>query len=177
MIRLRRNATRLSLVIMTLLGCGTLICALWSDARLPTKPRHRQAMLVEGVESLSSNTAGDVEELGWPNLFGPKLNSTSADTRITTRWPNSGPPVVWRAAIGEGYSSPVALDDQVVVFHRPRREDNDVEEGQGPSEVISCFDLATGRERWQFGHPTRFRCRTHYSSGPYSTPALDAERV
>jgi len=177
MVRLRRVATRLSVVLVAMLGCGTLICALRSDARLPVgiglKPETITA-------TDSSNSAATSDESGWPNLFGPKFNSTSAETGISTAWPADGPPVIWRASVGEGYSSPVALEDQVIVFHRPHsdsRPGNDVDESHSSDEVISSFDFATGQERWQFRHPTGFRCRTHYSSGPYSTPVLDATHV
>lgn len=122
---------------------------------------------------------------GWPNLFGPRHNSTSAEQGINPVWPDAGPPVVWRTSVGEGYSSPIAAGDDVVVFHRPEKglaepAQGDLHPGEanhGPDEVVSCYDAATGQPRWAFRRPTSFRCTTHYSSGPYATPILAGNHV
>jgi outer membrane protein assembly factor BamB len=44
-------------------------------------------------------------------------------------------------------------------------------------ETLTCFDVSTGHPRWQFSNPTSYQCKTHYSSGPYSTPVMDDVRV
>ena len=134
------------------------------------------------VAAQSSGIPADksAADAGWPNLFGPQRNSVSGERGLNPVWPESGPPVVWRASVGEGYSSPIAAGDDVVVFHRPLKEasapaQGDLHPGEanhGPDEVVSCFDAATGQTRWEFRRPTSFRCKTHYSSGPYSTPIL-----
>jgi outer membrane protein assembly factor BamB len=124
-------------------------------------------------------------ELGWPNLFGPQHNSISTERGINPAWSEAGPSVVWRASIGEGYSSPVAEGADVVVFHRPLNDPSaaaqaDLQPGEanhGPDEVVTCLDAATGGLRWEFRHPTSFRCSTHYSSGPYSTPVIARDFV
>ena len=123
--------------------------------------------------------------LGWPNLFGPSFNSVSTEQGINPVWSESGPPVVWRASVGEGYSSPIAEGNDVVVFHRPIKAagepaPDDLHAGEanhGPDEVLTCWDAETGELRWEFRHPTSYRCQTHYSSGPYSTPILARDHV
>src|SRR4029453_15751723 len=152
---------------------GGAVAASRHSQRSPTPP---------AADNVATNPPA---ELGWPNLFGPQHNSISTERGINPAWPEAGPPVVWRANIGEGYSSPVAEEDDVVVFHRPLNDPSaaapaDLQPGEdnhGPDEVITSFDATTGGLRWEFRHPTSFRCSTHYSSGPYSTPILSGEHV
>lgn len=102
---------------------------------------------------------------GWPNLFGPTHDNRSTDA-ILTDWPDDGPPELWRIPIGTGYSSPIVVGERVVLLHRA-----------GDEEVVACLDAETGVSRWEFRYPTSFVCGSHYTNGPYSTPASDGERV
>jgi outer membrane protein assembly factor BamB len=58
------------------------------------------------------------------------------------------------------------LGERLILLHRV-----------GDDEVIECLDPETGRPRWEFRYPTHYQCRYRYSSGPYSTPVIDAQRV
>lgn len=118
-----------------------------------------------------------MEDGGWPQIFGPRHNSTS-QLIFDPRLPVAGAPSVWRVEVGEGYSAPVALGSDVIVFHRPGNSvAADPSSQTGSHEAIWCLDFATGNLKWEFRHPTSFVCRTHYSSGPYSTPIIDQHRV
>ncbi len=118
-----------------------------------------------------------IGEEGWPQIFGPRHNST-AKLALDPNWPADGPRVAWRVKIGEGYSAPVALGTDVVVFHRPRQVGTaDPASQLGPHEVVWCLDAATGQLKWEFKHLTSYVCPTHYSSGPYSTPIIDQHNV
>jgi outer membrane protein assembly factor BamB len=102
----------------------------------------------------------------WPCLFGPAHDSISRETGIITSWPDSGPTEKWRRSLGTGYSVPVVAEGHLIVFHR-----------QGDEEIIQSLDPATGEPQWRFAYATAFQCRFRYSSGPYSTPAIDEGHV
>ncbi len=173
----------LGVITLGILAAGVV----WASVR----PRHPGNSTVEVIGSDHNTIAtatppgASTSEFGWPNLLGPQHNSTSSEFGLNPVWPATGPRVVWRASIGEGYSSPVAEGDDLVVFHRPVKDSvasipDDLQPGEvnhGPDEVVSCFAAATGKPRWEFRHPTNYRCKTHYSSGPYATPILAGNYV
>ena len=85
---------------------------------------------------------------------------------MLTEWPEAGPAVQWSRPVGLGYSVPVVLDGVLVLFYR-----------EGDEEVVEGANAETGQTRWAFRYPTAYRCPVNYSSGPYSTPVLDRDRV
>ncbi len=179
-VSIERRAWSLSAAHKVLATIVLLVAAAAGFGWLAAERADTHAALPEPAQVGPQLAASESVDLGWPNLFGPHHNSISTETGINPVWPEAGPPVVWRASVGEGYSSPVALGDDVVVFHRPVKQvsapaPDDLHPGEanhGPEEVLACFDAATGELRWEFRRPTAFRCKTHYSSGPYSTPIL-----
>jgi outer membrane protein assembly factor BamB len=175
MLRISRFATGLALATVALLGGGTWISACLRQP--PGLPRLQAALAANVDGAAPRQTPAPQDDRGWPCLFGPSGNSISAESGIAANWPASGPPALWRVPVGEGYSSPVAQGDDIVLFHRPQREDAGEGDTHGPKEAVTCFDFATGKPRWQFSHPTSYRCKSHYSSGPYSTPVMDSEHV
>ncbi|MDA0835737.1 MAG: PQQ-like beta-propeller repeat protein [Planctomycetota bacterium] len=108
----------------------------------------------------------ETKNTDWPNLFGPTHLGLSSETGLNLDWPAEGPPRRWSKPIGSGYSSPVIGDEHLIVFHRV-----------GDDEVVESFDPETGETDWRFTYPTAYVCRYEYSNGPYSTPAIDDNRV
>jgi outer membrane protein assembly factor BamB len=115
------------------------------------------------VVSPSSTVA---DENGWPQMFGPHHDSSSSEQGLIRSWAAEGPPELWRCAAGEGYSVPIVQDNRLVLFHRVADE-----------EVIACLDATTGEALWDFRYPTSYKCKYAYSSGPYSTPVMEGNRV
>jgi outer membrane protein assembly factor BamB len=99
-------------------------------------------------------------------MFGPRHDSTSAETGLITTWPAEGPPELWRREVGEGYSMPVVFNERLVLFHRI-----------GDEEVIECLDAGTGEPIWDHRYPTAYKCKYPYSNGPYSTPVIEGNRL
>jgi hypothetical protein len=50
---------------------------------------------------------------GWPFLRGPNYDGHSPETKLADAWPESGPPVLWSRALGQGYSGFVAADGRL----------------------------------------------------------------
>ncbi|HEX5102542.1 MAG TPA: PQQ-binding-like beta-propeller repeat protein [Pirellulaceae bacterium] len=107
-----------------------------------------------------------IDPRGWPCLFGPELTSVSRETGLRIEWPAAGPPLLWQIPVGTGYSSPVLVDDDLIVLHRIENR-----------ELLSCFDAESGQPNWEHDWPTSFQCKYAYSSGPYGTPLIDGDVV
>ena len=103
----------------------------------------------------------------WPQILGPERRGVAAaDERLADRWPESGPPVLWRRDVGGGYAGVAVVGDRVVLFHR-----------QGDRELVAVLDAATGKTLWEAGHPTTFRPQVGGGDGPLCTPLVHAGRV
>ena len=87
------------------------------------------------------------------------------------KWPQNGPPILWKIKIGEGYSAPSVRGNKLVLFHRPQ-------EGRfpGEKEVVACLSADLGKEIWKKEYPTDYVDPYGYNGGPRSTPLLTADR-
>ena len=81
----------------------------------------------------------------WPQFLGPERNSTTTQKGILRTWPDKGPEVLWTASIGIGYGGPVIKDGKVYLLDR---------DDQG-SDNMRCFDLADGKELWNFSYESQ----------------------
>ena len=107
----------------------------------------------------------------WPQFRGPNRDGIAtepAESRLLTQWPENGPPVLWRARGGKGYSGIVVSGGRVYTQW--------VEgEGEAGQEYVVALDAATGKEAW------RFRSDKNYvdpnGDGPRSTPTVDGDRL
>lgn len=117
---------------------------------------------------LASTAAAD----DWPQFQGPLGNGTSPEKNLRREWPAEGPPLLWKARIRMGWSSPSVSKGEVFVAW--------TEERTGVAETIACLDAATGEPKWKHT----------YQIGPYwkrnigwapggfrSTPAVDDRHV
>ncbi len=102
----------------------------------------------------------------WPQFLGPTRNGKYAGNDLTTVFPKAGPPVVWKKAIGQGFSGPVVFEGKLVLFHRV-----------GDKEAVECLDAVTGKEIWRFEYATRYRDDFGFDEGPRSTPVVANGRV
>jgi outer membrane protein assembly factor BamB len=103
----------------------------------------------------------------WSQWRGPSRDGT-ATAPAPSRWPKDLKNV-WKVEVGGGFSSPVVSEGRVVV-HSRRQE----------SEVVSVFDLKTGKPLWNSSYPVPFS-KNQYAiemgKGPNSTPAVSGGRV
>jgi outer membrane protein assembly factor BamB len=78
----------------------------------------------------------------WPQYLGPNRNGISAQKGILRSWPQKGPEVLWTVNVGIGFGGPVVKDGKVYLLDR----DDKV------GDKLRCFDLANGKELWNFGY-------------------------
>ena len=107
--------------------------------------------------SAAGARAGD-----WPQILGPARNGqAAADERLADAWPADGPKVVWKKAVGSGYSGIAVAVGKVFLFHR-----------QGAKEVLEALDPATGETLWSEASPTTFRPQVGGGDGPLCVPLV-----
>jgi outer membrane protein assembly factor BamB len=101
----------------------------------------------------------------WPNWRGPNHNGISTETGWLARWPADGPPQLWKASVGLGFSSVAVCNGRA--FTTGNQKDID---------TIFCFDAETGKLLWKYSYP----CPTDphfYEGGTSATPTVEGNTV
>lgn len=101
----------------------------------------------------------------WPWWRGPQRDGISAETEWNSDWPEGGPPVVWRAEVGTGYSATVVAAGRL--YTNGNRDNTD---------TVVCLDALTGEPRWKHSYPSAVDAR-FFEGGSTSTPTVDEGRV
>ena len=100
----------------------------------------------------------------WPQWRGPNRDGISSET-VSAAWPAEGPKVLWRAAVGTGFSSISVSHGRVYTMGNTNNED-----------TIWCFEAVTGRRIWQHAYPAPLSPQW-YEGGPGATPTVSGDRV
>ena len=115
------------------------------------------------AQSNQTPTAG-----GWPQWGGPTRNFMLPAGAGPTEWPSSGPRVVWRRPLGEGYSAIAVSGSTLYTMYR---HDGD--------EIVVALDADTGKTRWEhrYSAPPLEKMNLEQGSGPHATPLVHGGRV
>lgn len=87
-------------------------------------------------------TACDGLGADWPQIFGPRRDSTSPETGLMRSWPEDGPEVLWTADVGRGFGGPAVKNGEVYLLDRD----------DAVGDNLRCFDLSSGEELWNFAY-------------------------
>lgn len=101
----------------------------------------------------------------WPHWRGPQRNGISAETGWLDAWPTSGPPLLWKADVGIGFSSMAVADGRVYTIGHAN--DND---------TVFCLDAEKGTVVWRHSYESDLGDK-FFEGGPTSTPTVDGNRV
>ena len=104
----------------------------------------------------------------WSQWRGPARDGAVPAALVPKAWP-SALKEGWSVAVGEGYSTPVVGAGRVFVHAR-----------RDPDEVVTAFDLATGKQVWTDKHTAPFTKNQYANAmakGPNATPLLAAGRL
>jgi outer membrane protein assembly factor BamB len=104
----------------------------------------------------------------WPQWRGPNRDGIAPPANVPAAWPEK-PTLKWKQPAGEGYSSPVVEAGRVFVHSR-----------QDPEEILTAFDLTSGKTLWRMTYPAPFtknQYAAQMAKGPFSTPLVASGRV
>jgi len=77
----------------------------------------------------------------WPRFRGADLDNISKDTTpLSEKWDTSGPSIIWRTTLGEGYAGPAVHKGRVYLLDYNERK---------KADVLRCFSLSSGKELWR----------------------------
>ena len=114
--------------------------------------------------SLALLAAGPAAALDWPQFRGVNRDGVSAETDLPRSWPAEGPRVVWKRAIGEGFSGISVVGDRLYTM-----------DSDGAAEYVVALDAASGKEVWRV--PAGPKLIDGTGNGPRMTPTLDGGTV
>jgi outer membrane protein assembly factor BamB len=100
----------------------------------------------------------------WPQFRGGSQTGMSPEKGLLHSWPEGGPKVVWKQAIGEGFSAVNAVGGFLYTMA-----------ADGDKETALCLEEATGKLVWRT--PVDAKFVEEFGNGPRSTPAVAGGRV
>jgi outer membrane protein assembly factor BamB len=104
----------------------------------------------------------------WNQWRGPNRDGAAAGFSSPKSWPDKLKPV-WKVTVGEGHASPVVAGGKACLHYR-----------QTEREVVSCFDLPSGKLLWQDSYDAPYTMSpvaVAHGKGPKSTPVLAEGRL
>jgi len=109
------------------------------DNRPKIEPRSDSIIIGEFFDTM--NTFDEIVPGSWPRFRGKEFDNICSDTfPLAESWDTSGPPVIWKATLGEGYAGPAVLNGRVYLMdYNERRK----------ADQLRCFSLKSGTELWR----------------------------
>src|SRR5262245_20219162 len=114
--------------------------------------------------ALTLLAAGPAAALDWPQFRGVNRDGVSAETGLPRSWPAEGPRVVWKRAIGEGYSGISVAGDRLYTM-----------DSDGTTEYVLALEAGSGKEVWRVAAGPELI--DSMGNGPRTTPTLDGGTV
>lgn len=100
-----------------------------------------------------------------PQFFGPKRDGIVTGANLARDWNATPPKQLWRQPIGSGWSAFAVVGGRAFT-----------QEQRGEIEMVTCYDLLTGRLLWTHDNSARFY-QWQGGDGPRATPTVDRGQV
>lgn len=84
----------------------------------------------------------------WPQFRGTNRDNISTETGLFRKWPASGPKVLWKTNVCQGYAGAAIKDGRVYL--------NDYDETK-KEHLVRCISLADGKDLWHWSYPVEIR--------------------
>ena len=173
--RFSGSKRRLAFVPMVVLCCGVFMVLRtggltaefnndlhWRWSKTPEQALMAQASDAPVVSNASATTS---TESGWSGFRGPQRDGVVHGVQIKTDWTASPPVELWRRPIGPAWSSFAVQNGRFYT-----------QEQRGDEEIVSCYDVNTGKPIWRHSDNARFY-ESNAGPGPRATPALNNGRL
>ncbi len=128
----------------------------------------KRMILCSFLVASSISTFAQAPAPSWSQWRGPARDGVASSFTVPTAWP-AQLTRRWQVPVGLGHASPVVSGNRVVVHTR-----------QGTRELVSAFDLQSGKLLWQDSVEAPYAMNsaaTGHGPGPKSTPAIAGGRV
>lgn len=99
----------------------------------------------------------------WPQWRGPNRDGVSSEIGILKEWAASGPQVLWKHPLGEGFSGISVSQGRVYTMF-----------SKGNDEFIICLNATDGEEIWRFRSDDNYH-EGQGGNGPRATPTIDGD--
>ena len=109
--------------------------------------------------------AGQDRSTAWPHVRGPDYDGLSRESGLADSWPPEGPPLLWTAELGRGYSGLIAAQGRVYTHTQTLTEQH-----------VVALDAETGRRLWEYRCGWPFDPAGMYP-GPRATPTWHDGRL
>ena len=150
--------------IFMLLRTGGITSSFDNDFHWRWSKTPEDRLLARGEEP-TAPIAPAINTLDWPGFRGPQRDGIVRGVQIKTDWATSPPVEMWRRPVGPGWSS---FSVQNGRFY--------TQEQRGSQEIVTCYDVATGKPVWKHADAARFY-ESNGGAGPRGTPTLHNGRV
>jgi outer membrane protein assembly factor BamB len=157
--RRRFPLARAVLLAVVLLALAAAALAVWRRVNPAVPDTHIASRQTYAGPSTDLSAAED-----WPRWRGPRGDQISRETSILSEFPASGPPQLWSADVGVGYSSPIAKAGRVYLFTLNERK-----------EVLTCFDAHSGKILWSDASADSMWAGQY--PGTRATPCIDGDSI
>lgn len=118
-------------------------------------------------QAAKTATQASARAVPWTQWGGPHRNFHTESTGLRDTWAPSGPAVVWKRPLGEGYSSPAVENGVLYTMYGKPRE-----------EVVIAANAETGKTLWEQSAPMTFQSDApEMGNGPYASPLLAGDRL
>lgn len=101
-------------------------------------------------------------EADWPRFRGPDGNGISTETKWNPAALSNGATFVWKANVGEGFSSVAIKGDQLYTMGNKADQD-----------TVYCLNVRDGKEMWSYS----YSCKAGDRPGSRATPTIDGDNV
>ena len=101
----------------------------------------------------------------WTGFRGPLRDGVYREQPLLTAWPSAGLTPIWKQPVGGGYASFAIANGRAFTIEQRRAQ-----------EVVTAYDVETGRELWAHGWDGEFK-EWMGGDGPRATPSWANGRV
>lgn len=116
-------------------------------------------------ESPPESTSPESNGAPWPEFRGPNRDGTVAEVVLNEDWEKSPPELLWKRAIGPGWSSFAVAENHLFT-----------QEQIGDEEAVICLNADTGDTLWTFSAKGRF-AEEMGGIGPRATPTYHSRQI